>query len=369
MGLMKARSFCVRCKKEAAIDQMKWVGNLPFCEDCFGVKDIDHHKRVSYILAEAKRENPGILMPDMLEADAVNEACDDTVIKAYVPLCDIVCELKTVSETVEPNEHDTYESDIISDVICINPATRKYYLMRKTQNRPKNADPEDYPVERTVLREIPEEEISEEIKACAADAVCAQPDYLAEFPCYSSRPDDEPPYSYAEDKNPEYLLPDKMYCCDTDFNDGRGDEYLYLRRVNGSYRLFYLKRWNQGRMGYKKECSEAFIASMFKRIDFLNENPVFESLFNGDGDVSSLFLNMPMIACDRKLTENECRAISRFLFDAVFDIESTPFANHRIEGFYVFLSGEDYRLLKLPAMANETQVFFKALANIAKYGF
>ena len=369
MERTRARGFCVRCKKEAAIDQLKWVGNLTFCDDCFGIKDIDYHKTWPYVLANTKRENPGILMPDMLEADAVNEACADTVIKEYVPLCDIVCELKTVSESVEPDEHDAYSFDFISDVICMNPATGKYYLMRKTQNRPGNSVPEDYPVERTILHEIPKADIPADILAGAADAVFPHPDYLEEFPSCSSGNDGEAPYSYAEDKNPEYLLPDKMYCCDSDFNDGLGDEYFYLRKVNGSYRLFYLKRWNQGRMGYKKECSEEFISSTFSLIDFLNENPVFENLFKYDGHMSVPFLNMPMIACDRKLTENECRAISRFLFDAVFDVESTPFVNHRIEGFYVFLSGDDYRLLKIPAKANETQVLFKALANIAKYGF
>ena len=352
----ESKCFCVRCKKDTASSKIKWVGTYPFCETCFDIDDFNCHKNYSYASGD---EKPEIIMPDLLEDTATHIEYEDVVIKEYIPLCDIVHELKTISENFIRDKHDRYSGEVHSEVICLDPHTKKYYLMRKSQRGAAFPRPGDHSSSRNlIVREIEQQEITNDILRCVSGISSSLPEYLKEFPSYS---DGDISVALSFDEDSKYSLPDKLYCTDFDFH--YGDEYCYLRKVNGYYRLFYLKRFNRGIRKIEKACSESFITSIFERIDSLNENPLPKDYSKHKGTALLFHDTMPVFACDRKLSDDECRAISSLLFST-----SPTLSEHKINGFYVLLSGDNFKLVELPPKANNTQILYKALVHIAKHG-
>ncbi len=354
---------CARCKKFLVKDEVHWFGSFSFCAKCFAVNDFDCYKKYFSYDYYDKKENPTIIMPQLLEKNITAPKYEDTIIKEYIPLEVVVCELETVSEKVECDKHNEYAYTGEEKTICVNPLTGKFYLKSCTTSGtafPRYGD--HFHRSESIIRQIDKSELSNEIlkKASRVELkFSSYNSYIEEFPSFSTKNNAKIQVTDKFDEVFEYFLPDKLYCCDFDFDNGA--EYCYLRRVNGEYRLFYLKRFCRKYYPIIKECSEEFITSVFEQIDSMNENPLDARKHKGD---HTLFgISMPVLACDRKLTENECRAIS-----LVFSSTLKESVKHGINGFYALLQDDDFKIVKLVSNSDDTKLLYTTLVNIAKYG-
>lgn len=351
---------CAKCKTFLTLSETNWFGKFAFCSKCIESDDFECHKKY-FPYGYDGTENPSTIMPQILEQNITTYKNKDIIIKEYIPLTDVVRELKTITEATNVDKPNPYSYTHEKQSICVNPLTKRFYLKSYTHEGMAFPRPGDHSyINEHIVREIKKSELSGDILKKASEikpVFSSYTKYIEDFPSFAPN-NLQRDSVYENSKDLEYALPDKLYCSDFDFDNGA--EYCYLRKVNDEYRLFYLKRFNRKVFPLKKECSEEFINNVFERIDSINDNPLDSRAHKGD---FSLFRNsMPVLACDRRLTENECRAISLALGDRKISSEK-----HSIRGFFVLYHEDGFKLVKLDS-ENVTKSFYSALITIAKYG-